>query len=265
MSLLSRMQNRCQAYASDLAMFVVASRSTAASQASFTALREHLRGLYKLRSDVFDSELVARISSCTSVGATPLHIDSRILVGDGKFVEGHFYLAGHGTYQVLSLNPFPTISPAVYPKCASQYFMSHMWKEHLRLIQATHDRQRSIDSFVQTYSRPRITPGDELDAIKLTYDLEIAAAHRAFFESIDITYPGTRVSKRAHRTTRCYKCRDHLDSAIDTECNSCRWIVCGCGACGCGFGGVGYPRRVVGINVFKRWTRYCNPPAIPVA
>jgi hypothetical protein len=48
-------------------------------------------------------------------------------------------------------------------------------------------------------------------------------------------YTGVTESNRRHRTTHCYACKEHLDSSLHLECNSCAWLVCYCGACGCGY------------------------------
>ncbi|MEY3788787.1 MAG: hypothetical protein RIQ94_939 [Pseudomonadota bacterium] len=62
--------------------------------------------------------------------------------------------------------------------------------------------------------------------------------HRAFLEERGIPYQGVRLATKVrnhHRITHCYSCKRHLDNAIMTECVTCGWILCNCGACGCGW------------------------------
>lgn len=39
-----------------------------------------------------------------------------------------------------------------------------------------------------------------------------------------------------YRVAHCWRCREHLDSALNRECSACGWLKCSCGACGCGRG-----------------------------
>src|SRR6185437_3841758 len=62
--------------------------------------------------------------------------------------------------------------------------------------------------------------------------------HEQFLAERGLQNRGVRGATRTteHRTTHCYACKTPLDSWVDTECVSCSWIICSCGACGCGYG-----------------------------
>jgi hypothetical protein len=52
----------------------------------------------------------------------------------------------------------------------------------------------------------------------------------------EITYPTfSKTPDSYRRTAHCWACQTNLDSQTDYKCNSCRWILCRCGACGCGY------------------------------
>ena len=65
---------------------------------------------------------------------------------------------------------------------------------------------------------------------------EVIARHNAYIEEHGKRYMGvSETSKRSHRVTHCYACKNHLDSELNIECQSCNWLICYCGACGCGY------------------------------
>jgi len=38
--------------------------------------------------------------------------------------------------------------------------------------------------------------------------------------------------KSGHRSSHCWRCKNHVDNSYDKECNECKWIICRwCGAC----------------------------------
>lgn len=60
--------------------------------------------------------------------------------------------------------------------------------------------------------------------------------HRSKLEKLGLPFKGISFnSKKSHRATHCWDCKEALDSYIDLECNACGWILCKCGACGCGY------------------------------
>lgn len=63
----------------------------------------------------------------------------------------------------------------------------------------------------------------------------IVTAHEAFLRNRGLVNRGTRLGLGHRRVTHCYNCKCHLDNAVDVECATCGWIICGCGACGCGY------------------------------
>jgi hypothetical protein len=64
----------------------------------------------------------------------------------------------------------------------------------------------------------------------------ITQLHIKFLTSKGRTILGVRKAQGKRRITHCYACQEHLDNAVDLECASCNWIICGnCGACGCGY------------------------------
>ena len=67
--------------------------------------------------------------------------------------------------------------------------------------------------------------------------LQAIEKHKNFLNGKGLPYRGVakRVESRTHRLTHCYACKDSLDNEIQSECASCRWIICECGACGCGY------------------------------
>jgi hypothetical protein len=67
----------------------------------------------------------------------------------------------------------------------------------------------------------------------------IVTAHEAFLRDRGLPNRGTRLGLGHRRLTHCYRCKNHLDNAVDVECSGCGWIVCHCGACGCAYSGVG--------------------------
>jgi len=41
-----------------------------------------------------------------------------------------------------------------------------------------------------------------------------------------------KTTRKFHRESVCWKCRDTVDNSYDAECNICKWIICSnCGAC----------------------------------
>jgi hypothetical protein len=63
----------------------------------------------------------------------------------------------------------------------------------------------------------------------------IVAAHEAFLDRRGLPIRGTRLGLGQRRITHCYNCKNHLDNAVDVECDGRGWIICRCGACGCGY------------------------------
>ena len=61
--------------------------------------------------------------------------------------------------------------------------------------------------------------------------------HREKMSNLHKPYQGTvkPQPKRAKRKTYCYSCKKPLNSDLDQECMTCKWMLCHCGACGCGF------------------------------
>jgi hypothetical protein len=60
--------------------------------------------------------------------------------------------------------------------------------------------------------------------------------HKQYLQKHRKQYMGVsemRLTKR--RVTHCYSCKEDLDSNLHVQCNSCRWMICYCGACGCGY------------------------------
>jgi hypothetical protein len=67
----------------------------------------------------------------------------------------------------------------------------------------------------------------------------IVEAHQRFLAGRGLPPALTRLpTGRIHRVTHCYNCKNHLDNAVDVECEACDWIICRCGACGCGYQGL---------------------------
>lgn len=68
---------------------------------------------------------------------------------------------------------------------------------------------------------------------------EIEQLHKDYLLKLGIKYNGVFLSNQAKnfRRTHCYKCKEILDNSFYLECNTCRWIICRCGACGCGYSG----------------------------
>jgi hypothetical protein len=237
MSLDQRVHARCVAHTRALEQLATASIEIDGVAEKFDSLREHLRRMYQCRPTAFDPSLIELIKECTAVGAKSIPLNSSISPDDKSFVVGHFYLAKAGMFQVVALDPYPRIVPDVYPTCNTPYFKQWMWEEHLRLVEESYGRQKAVDAFAKSYVLPTIPAADEIAQVKLQYDTEIREAHRRFVENLGIPYSGTSTSSRTRRITHCYSCKSHLDNAIDTECNTCQWIVCSCGACGCGYSG----------------------------
>jgi hypothetical protein len=241
MSFDQRIHARCAAHARALEQLATASIEIDGVAAKFDLLREHLRRLYSCHPAAFSSSLIELIKGCTAAGAKTFQLNNCISTDDKSFVVGHFYLAKAGIFQEVAVDPYPKIAPDVYPKCKTPYFKKWMWEEHLRLIQETYEKQKKVDEFAKSYVPPTIFAADEIDQIKFQYDTDIREAHRLFVENLGIPYSGTSISSRTRRITHCYSCKNHLDNAIDTECNTCHWIVCGCGACGCGYSDAAQP------------------------
>jgi len=65
---------------------------------------------------------------------------------------------------------------------------------------------------------------------------EAKKKHEIYLKSFGKENKGTSISKREHRVTHCYNCKQPLESGLFLECNSCSWLICYCGACGCGYG-----------------------------
>lgn len=62
------------------------------------------------------------------------------------------------------------------------------------------------------------------------------SSHRAAFRDVGQPYPGVRRDgAREQREAHCFRCKERLDSTIDSMCNACGWMLCLCGACGCSF------------------------------
>ena len=62
--------------------------------------------------------------------------------------------------------------------------------------------------------------------------------HKERIENLGLEYLGVRPATHSpsrRRITHCYSCNVHLDNSVDSECISCGWILCSCGACGCGY------------------------------
>lgn len=68
-------------------------------------------------------------------------------------------------------------------------------------------------------------------------ELVLEDRHKANLAFFGVPWKGISPTKsgRRRRVTRCWFCKHPLDNAVDSECNTCRWILCQCGACGCGF------------------------------
>ena len=65
---------------------------------------------------------------------------------------------------------------------------------------------------------------------------EAKAKHRAYLDEHGKPYSGVSEGvSRPLRSTHCYSCKSPLDSTLHIECNTCRWMICYCGACGCGY------------------------------
>lgn len=62
----------------------------------------------------------------------------------------------------------------------------------------------------------------------------IAERHKQHMANGGLQYQGFMPHEGARRLTHCWSCHSALDSRIDIACNSCRWLICECGACGCG-------------------------------
>lgn len=57
--------------------------------------------------------------------------------------------------------------------------------------------------------------------------------HKMRFAKAGEGWPGIKMV-RYQRTAKCFNCgREPIKSALLPECNTCRWIVCTCGACDC--------------------------------
>lgn len=237
MSLSQRINARCVEHARSLEQLAAASIEIESVVEKFDSLREHLRRLYSCSPSAFDPFLIKMIKACTAVGVKKVKLNDKISSDDKLFVVGHFYLAKTGVFQVVALDPYPKITPNLYPKCKTPYFNNWMWEEHLRLLKEIDSSQKRINRFARTYVLPNISAADEIDQIKSQYDAEVREAHRRFVENLGIPYSGTSTSSRTRRITHCYNCKNNLDNGIDTECNACLWIVCSCGACGCGHSG----------------------------
>ena len=64
---------------------------------------------------------------------------------------------------------------------------------------------------------------------------EVKERHRDFLDKRGLPYEGVSpaTGPKVRRITHCFECKKKVDSAINLECNTCKWILCACGACGC--------------------------------
>ena len=64
---------------------------------------------------------------------------------------------------------------------------------------------------------------------------EIIRRHNEYLEDNGLPIPERRVlAPSTPRMTHCWNCKKPLSNLISVECESCKWIICSCGACGCG-------------------------------
>ena len=97
----------------------------------------------------------------------------------------------------------------------------------------------------EAFESLRVTTEQHLKFLEIKRDEAVQEAkrkrliknHKAFLKKIGRSYQGVvrRDESKARRVTHCYSCQKKLDNSIDSECASCRWIICECGACGCGY------------------------------
>lgn len=233
-SLDKRVHANCVGHAHALEQLAIASIEIVGIAEKFNSLREHLRHMYRRRQAAFDSSLIRLLKECTAVGAKSPRLNSSISPDDKFFVVGHFYLAKAGVFQVVALDPYPTIVPDLYRKCDTQYYQQYMWRNHLERVEESYGKQHAANAFAKSYAPPTISAEGEIDQIKLQLGAEVREVHKHFLEKRGIAYNGTSTSTKTRRITHCWSCKNHLDNEIDTECNTCQWIVCICGACGCG-------------------------------
>lgn len=60
--------------------------------------------------------------------------------------------------------------------------------------------------------------------------------HKARLDRLGVTYRGVRDrGTKERRFTHCYDCKRKLETDLNSDCMSCGWLVCSCGACGCGY------------------------------
>ena len=245
MSFKEFIKSRCSKHILNLEQLSAANVNDETVNTKFNELRKLLRDLYKLQPEVFSPNLFQRIESCTSVGslASPAeNLISQVNSTDTKFILGHVYLAEEGAFKIVKIiNGYPIITPDVYPKCNTLYYLKHMWEQHRSLLaglverqNAIEEKQSAINRFASEYTLPNSSAKEELEFLKAEYDAEIISAHKEFLKEEELPYKGTHKNTRSHRVSHCYKCGHRLDNEIDTECNACNWIVCSCGACGCG-------------------------------
>ena len=90
----------------------------------------------------------------------------------------------------------------------------------------------------RSYANRQIASPENLEILS---DLSIEDRHKANLAFFGMPWKGLSRAPagratRQRRIAHCWFCKGPLDNALDAECNTCRWILCQCGACGCGYG-----------------------------
>ena len=119
----------CWGHVHDLERLARASPTIDNLDSKFVALQAHLRQLYLSMPTVFNTGLIQAIKNCTEVREKNIQRDTRVLTDDKDFIVGNFYFAKDGVFQVVALDPFPKIYPALYPPCNTLYFKQWMWEQ----------------------------------------------------------------------------------------------------------------------------------------
>ena len=129
-------------------------------------------------------------------------------------------------------------------------------RDYLRLDRHWYDAKSRIGLPAIEASRLEVLmrgQPDLYESVVAAEKREALERHEAFVRAFGVTHRSAGPSRGwINRVAHCWACKHPVDSATDSQCYKCGWILCACGGCGAGSTG--------GDIVTDKWKQ--APPAI---